>query len=93
MRHVAPASEGAAQGGLDFAGDAEVAETVMLEQMDEAEALSLLRGLCADPSILKIGHNLKYDAHVLSLEQNGGLSLTPVDDTMCLSYVTGARAK
>ena len=62
----------------------------MLEQMDEAEALSLLRGLCADPSILKIGHNLKYDAHVLSLEQNGGLSLTPVDDTMCLSYVLDA---
>ena len=90
LRHVAPASEGAAQGGLDFAGDAEVAETVMLEQMDEAEALSLLRGLCADPSILKIGHNLKYDAHVLSLEQNGGLSLSPVDDTMCLSYVLDA---
>ncbi|MDG1412716.1 MAG: DNA polymerase, partial [Alphaproteobacteria bacterium] len=90
LRHVAPASEGAAQGGLDFAGDAEVAETVMLEQMDEAEALSLLRGLCADPSILKIGHNLKYDAHVLSLEQNGGLRLTPVDDTMCLSYVLDA---
>ena len=90
LRHVAPASEGASQGGLDFAGDAEVAETVMLEQMDEAEALSLLRGLCADPSILKIGHNLKYDAHVLSLEQNGGLSLTPVDDTMCLSYVLDA---
>ena len=90
LRHVAPASEGAAQSGLDFAGDAEVAETVMLEQMDEAEALSLLRGLCADSSILKIGHNLKYDAHVLSLEQNGGLSLTPVDDTMCLSYVLDA---
>ena len=90
LRHVAPASEGAAQGGLDFAGDAEVAETVMLEQMDEAGALGLLRGLCADPSILKIGHNLKYDAHVLSLEQNGGLSLTPVDDTMCLSYVLDA---
>ena len=90
LRHVAPASEGAAQGGLDFAGEAEVAETVVLEQMDEVEALCLLRGLCADPSILKIGHNLKYDAHVLSLEQNGGLSLTPVDDTMCLSYVLDA---
>ena len=90
LRHVAPASEGAAQGGLDFADDAEVAETAMLEQMDEGEALSLLRGLCADSSILKIGHNLKYDAHVLSLEQNGGLSLTPVDDTMCLSYVLDA---
>ena len=53
LRHVAPASEGAAQGGLDFAGDAEVAETVMLEQMDEAEALSLLRGLCAATSKIR----------------------------------------
>ena len=90
LRHVAPASEGVAQAGLDFAGDAEVAETVVLDQIDEAEALALLRDLCADPSILKIGHNLKYDAHVLSLEQNGGLSLSPVDDTMCLSYVLDA---
>ena len=90
LRHVAPASEGVAQAGLDFAGDAEVAETVVLDQIDEAEALALLRDLCADPSILKIGHNLKYDAHVLSLEQNGSLSLSPVDDTMCLSYVLDA---
>ncbi|MCH1515298.1 MAG: DNA polymerase I, partial [Alphaproteobacteria bacterium] len=90
LRHVAPASEGGAQAGLDFVGDVEVAETVVLDQIDEAEALALLRDLCADPSILKIGHNLKYDAHVLSLEQNGGLSLGPVDDTMCLSYVLDA---
>ena len=90
LRHVAPASDGCAQAGLDFAGDVEVAETVVLDQIDEAEALALLRDLCADPSILKIGHNLKYDAHVLSLEQNGGLSLSPVDDTMCLSYVLDA---
>ena len=90
LRHVAPASEGVAQAGLDFADNAEVAESVMLDQIDEAEALALLRDLCADPSILKIGHNLKYDAHVLSLEQNGGLSLSPVDDTMCLSYVLDA---
>jgi DNA polymerase-1 len=90
LRHVAPASEGGAQAGLDFAGDTEVAETVMPDQIDEAGALALLRDLCADPSILKIGHNLKYDAHVLSLEQNGGLSLGPVDDTMCLSYVLDA---
>ena len=90
LRHIAPASEGGAQAGLDFAGDAEVAETVMPDQIDEAEALVVLRDLCADPSILKIGHNLKYDAHVLSLEQNGGLSLSPVDDTMCLSYVLDA---
>ena len=90
LRHVAPASEGGTQAGLDFSGDVEVAEAVVLDQIDEAEALALLRDLCADPSILKIGHNLKYDAHVLSLEQNGSLSLSPVDDTMCLSYVLDA---
>ncbi len=90
LRHMAPISEQAAQEGLDFANNAEVREGVDLEQIEFAEALILLRKLCADPSILKIGHNLKYDAHVLSLEQNGGMSLTPVDDTMCLSYVLDA---
>ena len=40
-----------------------------------------------DPAVLKIGHNLKYDSHVLRWPRNGGIKLHPVDDTMCLSYV------
>ena len=44
----------------------------------------------ADEAVLKIGHNLKYDMHILSQPRNGGLPVYPVDDTMCLSYVLDA---
>ncbi|MGE5518173.1 MAG: DNA polymerase I [Bacteroidota bacterium] len=48
-----------------------------------------LRPLLADPAVLKVGHNLKYDLHVL---HRCGLSVAPLDDTMLLSYVLdGAR--
>jgi DNA polymerase-1 len=48
-----------------------------------------LRPLLADPAVLKVGHNLKYDLHVLA---RCGLTLAPLDDTMLLSYVLdGAR--
>lgn len=53
-------------------------------QIPLAEALALLRPLLEDSSILKIGHNLKYDSGVL---ENYGLKLTPFDDTLLLSYV------
>ena len=43
-----------------------------------------LRPVLADPSVLKIGHNLKYDAGVLA---HYGIEVTPGDDTMLLSYV------
>lgn len=46
--------------------------------------LARLKPLLADPSVLKIGHNLKYDMHVLS---RCGLDVTPFDDSMLLSYV------
>ena len=51
------------------------------------DALALLKPFLEDPTILKIGHNLKYDFHVLSRADNGGVRLGPVDDTMCMSYV------
>ena len=47
----------------------------------------MLKPLCEDPAILKIGHNLKYDFHVLARPENGAVRLSPVDDTMCMSYV------
>ena len=53
-------------------------------QMKRDEALRLLKPLLEDPSILKIGQNIKYDALVL---RNSGIEITPIDDTMLLSYV------
>lgn len=71
------------QGGFDFSGDRPV-------QIDFDEAVAILKPLLADPAVLKVGHNLKYDAHVMARAINGGFSITPVDDTMCLSYVLDA---
>ncbi len=53
-------------------------------QVDRAAALARLKPLLEDPAVLKIGHNLKYDAVVLGRH---GIRVDPVDDTMLLSYV------
>ena len=60
------------------------------KQIDFADAIAVLKPLFEDEAVLKIGHNLKYDSHVLMRRHNGGISLGPVDDTMCLSYVLDA---
>ncbi|MFC7735441.1 DNA polymerase I [Roseomonas sp. GCM10028921] len=49
-------------------------------------AMEVLRPLLADPSVLKVLHNAKYDLEVLNREPNGGLEVSPVDDTMMISY-------
>ena len=71
------------QGGLDFSG----ADALRHPQIDFDLAMALLKPVFEDPAVLKIGHNLKYDAHVLRWPRNGGIHIAPVDDTMCLSYV------
>ena len=55
-----------------------------LVQIPLEEALDLLRPLFADPAVLKIGHHLKDDVVVL---QRYGVTLSPADDTMLMSYV------
>ena len=44
----------------------------------------MLRPLLEDPSVLKIGHNIKFDMKVLS---QSGIEVGPVDDTLVLSFV------
>ncbi len=55
-----------------------------IRQIDRAAGLARLAPLLADPAVLKIGHNIKYDAVVLATY---GIAVTPVDDTMLLSFV------
>ena len=55
-----------------------------LIQIPIEEALDILQPLLADPSVIKIGHNLKYDMGVL---RRYDITLSPVDDTMLLSYI------
>ena len=91
LRHRLPGADTNQQQGLDFGSDRpETTPERQLEQIDIAAALAKLKDLCVDSSVLKIGHNLKYDAHIFLNEGNGGFSLTSVDDTMCLSYVLDA---
>ncbi|MEM6659921.1 MAG: DNA polymerase I [Pseudomonadota bacterium] len=52
-------------------------------QMPLNQALSLLKPMLADPSVLKIGQNMKYDAKIF---RRYGIDVTPIDDTMLMSY-------
>lgn len=59
-------------------------------QLDVKEALACLAPLMADASVLKIFQNAKYDITIL---QNAGCEvITPIDDTMLLSYAQSAGA-
>ncbi|QDH15605.1 DNA polymerase I [Oecophyllibacter saccharovorans] len=60
------------------------------EQLETARALELLDPLLADDSVLKVFQNAKYDLTVL--HRAGAGPITPIDDTMLLSYVQSAGA-
>ena len=69
-------------------GDGLFADDRLAEgQMAEQEALSLLKPVLEDDSILKIGQNMKYDAKIL---KRYGISVAPIDDTMLMSYALNA---
>ncbi|MEM6696366.1 MAG: DNA polymerase I [Pseudomonadota bacterium] len=70
-------------GGDLFADDAALAEG----QLPLETALSLIKPVLEDPSILKIGQNLKYDSKIFA---RLGIELTPIDDTMLMSYAMHA---
>ena len=76
-----------AQGMLDLGGSGPAAEAPQL--IPVKETLSRLAPLLADASVLKIGHNIKYDMQVLA---GLGLTVAAVDDTMLLSYVLDGGA-
>lgn len=58
-----------------------------LPQIPLAQALKALQPILADPSVLKIGHNLKYDLLVL---HKYGLQVNPIEDTLLMSYACDA---
>jgi DNA polymerase I len=57
------------------------------QQLALEVVIGKLKPLLADESVLKIGHNIKYDQVVLA---NLGLEVAPIDDTILLSYVLDA---
>ena len=52
-------------------------------QINLDEVLEILRPVLQDPSIIKIGQNVKYDTKIFARYD---VNLAPVDDTMLLSY-------
>src|SRR6185312_11827517 len=68
---------GAADGGLDLGQNKPA-------QLPLAAVLERLKPVMADPAILKIGHNAKFDAQILACQ---GVTVAPIDDTLLLSYV------
>ena len=48
--------------------------------------------ILTNPDIIKVGHNLKYDLHIMENEGWDTKQIQPIDDTMLLSYaLNGAR--
>jgi DNA polymerase-1 len=56
-------------------------------QINMDKALAALKPLLEDDSVLKIGHNLKYDVTVLA---RNGIAMAPIDDTILLSFALHA---
>ncbi len=61
----------------------DLGDTSDIEQIPMRDALDVLKPLLEDNGVLKIGQNLKYDMHIM---RRYGIGLTPVDDTMLISY-------
>ncbi len=76
-----PLAHRTASEGFDFD------EAQQIHQIPIKQALDALRPLLQDPSVLKIGQNIKYDALILKRYE---IELTPIDDTMLLSYALDA---
>ena len=57
------------------------------DQIAIGDALARLKPLLEDPSVIKIGHNLKFDMVVLARH---GISIAPFEDTLVLSFVLDA---
>jgi DNA polymerase-1 len=54
-----------------------------LKQIPVDKVMRMLKPLLEDPSVLKIGHNIKYD---LQMFLPHGIHISPVDDTMLMSF-------
>ncbi|MBP7064327.1 DNA polymerase I [Ferrovibrio sp.] len=72
LGHSAPNGD-----GLDLGGGGRP------KQIALQDAVAALKPMLADPAVLKIGQNIKYDMVVLAAH---GLTVAPYDDTMLLSY-------
>ena len=82
IAHAAPEE----QASLDLGetDDSKTKNNRTIKQISLKSVVKVLKPLLESPSVLKIGHNIKYDQKIL---HRYGIDVTPVDDTMILSYV------
>jgi DNA polymerase-1 len=59
-------------------------DAAQFAQLSVGPVVERLKPVMADPAILKIAHNAKFDTQILSCL---GIAVTPIDDTLLLSYV------
>jgi DNA polymerase-1 len=88
LGHVA----GGGQGALDLGGDAKphnAKKSETLKQIPLQDALSRLKPLLENESVLKIGQNIKYDIEVFA-RQEPSIKMAPIDCTMLISFVLAA---
>lgn len=64
-----------------------IAHQTSAPQLALEEIIPILHPLLTHPGVLKVGHNLKYDLVVL---KNHHMTVTPLTDTMLMSYVLDA---
>ncbi|MCB9988256.1 MAG: DNA polymerase I [Rhodospirillales bacterium] len=81
VKTEAPTDLFAAPEPVDNAGD--------IKQIPLDKVIALLKPLLEDESVLKIGHNMKYDFQMFAAH---GIRPAPCDDTMLLSYVLDGSA-
>ena len=69
------------------AGDGDMFGADPPRQIRMKDAMRALKPMLEDASVLKIGQNIKYDDSVFASQ---GIHVSPIDDTMLLSYVLNA---
>ena len=76
--------DGDTKGGKDlFAAEAQLSPN----QIPEKDALKEIQSMLEDPSVLKVGQDLKFDWQIFSRR---GIDVFPYDDVMLMSYVLDA---
>lgn len=61
-------------------------EKIAPNQLDISTVRERLRPILTNKNITKIGHNLKYDLHIMANEGWNIDEISPIDDTMLISY-------
>ncbi|MBL8629339.1 MAG: DNA polymerase I [Rhodospirillaceae bacterium] len=70
--------------GANMEGQLALDPVTRPQQVTVKEAVDILGPMLRDPSVLKVGHNIKFDMHILN---RAGFEVTPIDDTIVISYV------